>query len=133
MTDTKATLNVPGMDEIELPVYSGTIGPDVVDVRSLTGKGLFTYDPGFLATASCESQITYIDGEKGTLLYRGYSIDALATQSTFEEVSYLLIYGDLPTQAELADFDAKAMQKYYKKKMKSLKRQSPQMKMMSKQ
>ena len=73
MSDKKASLNIDGIDEtIELPIYSGSIGPDVIDVGGLTSKGMFTYDPGFVSTAACESQITYIDGGKGVLLHRGY-------------------------------------------------------------
>jgi citrate synthase len=105
MSERKATLKLDGVDEaIELPVYSGTLGPDVVDVGSLTGKGLFTYDPGFVSTAACESQITYIDGGKGVLLHRGYPIDQLAEHSDYLETSYLLLYGELPTAEEKANF-----------------------------
>ncbi len=90
---------------LEMPVYSGSVGPDVIDIRSFYQQsGMFTYDPGFTSTASCESQITYIDGNEGTLLYRGYPIDQLAEQSNFIEVSYLLLYGHLPDQAEMASF-----------------------------
>jgi len=79
MSDKKATLSIDGIDDpIELPVYSGTLGPDVVDVGDLTSKGLFTYDPGFVSTASCESQITFINGAEGVLLHRGYPIGQLA-------------------------------------------------------
>ena len=79
MSDKKASLSIEGLDgPVELPVYSGTIGPDVVDVGGLTAQGMFTYDPGFVSTASCESQITYIDGGKGILRYRGYPIEQLA-------------------------------------------------------
>ncbi len=86
MSDRKATLSIDGIDEaIELPIYSGTLGPDVVDVGALTSKGMFTYDPGFVSTAACESQITFIDGGKGTLLHRGYPIDQLANQSDYLE------------------------------------------------
>jgi citrate synthase len=85
---------------VELPVLSGTLGPDVVDVTQLSQKGLFTFDPGFISTAACSSSITYIDGEKGVLLYRGYPIEQLAEQSTFLEVCYLLLYGELPNQTE---------------------------------
>ncbi len=100
-----ATLNYNGTS-IDLPVYSGEIGPDVVDIRTLyRDTGLFTYDPGFTSTASCESQITYIDGDEGTLLYRGYPIDQLAEQSSFIEVCYLLLQGKLPTAGELENFD----------------------------
>ncbi|WP_409522796.1 citrate synthase [Nitrincola sp. MINF-07-Sa-05] len=105
MADKKARLTVDGLDEvIELPVYSGTIGPDVIDVRPLTGKGLFTYDPGFVSTAACDSSITYIDGDKGVLLHRGYPIEQLAENSHYLEVCYLLLNGELPTKAELEKF-----------------------------
>jgi citrate synthase len=91
---------------IDLPVYKGTEGPDVVDIRKLYGDAdLFTYDPGFTSTASCESDITFIDGDKGVLLYRGYPIDQLAKHSTFLEVCYLLLYGELPSPEEMAEFD----------------------------
>ena len=99
-----ATLNVKGKT-IELPVYSGTIGPDVIDVRKLYAQaGVFTFDPGFTSTAACESQITYIDGGKGQLLHRGYDIADLAENSTFLEVCYLLLNGDLPTPARFERF-----------------------------
>jgi citrate synthase len=89
----------------ELPVRSGTIGPDVVDISAL-GKdhGVFTFDPGFMATASTESKITYIDGDAGVLLYRGYPIEQLAQHSSFLEVAYLLLYGDLPNPKQIAEF-----------------------------
>jgi len=91
---------------VELPVYQGTEGPDVVDIRKLYGDAdIFTYDPGFTSTASCESDITFIDGDKGILLYRGYPIDQLAKQSNFLEVCYLLLYGELPTPKQMAEFD----------------------------
>ncbi len=91
---------------LELPVLSGTEGPNVVDIRKLySDADLFTYDPGFTSTASCESDLTFIDGDKGILLYRGYPIDQLAKQSTFLEVCYLLLYGELPTPKQMADFD----------------------------
>ena len=91
-----------------LPVIKGTLGPDVIDVRSLyTDTGCFTFDPGFTSTGSCESKITFIDGEKGILQYRGYPIDVLAEQSDFTEVSYLLIYGELPTLQEKIKFESK--------------------------
>lgn len=99
MTDKKARLSV-GDKTIELPVYSGTTGPDVIDVRGLVQEGLFTYDPGFVSTASCESKITYIDGANGVLLHRGYPIEQLAEHSDYLEVCYLLLYGDLPTPDE---------------------------------
>ena len=90
----------------DLPVYEGTIGPSVVDVRKLyADSGLFTYDPGFASTGSCESKITYIDGEEGVLLHRGYPIDELANNSDFVEVCYLLLYGELPSPEEKAEFN----------------------------
>ncbi len=94
-----------GKTNIELPLIHGTIGPQVIDVRKLYGEtGYFTYDPGFTATASCESKITYIDGDAGILLHRGYSIDQLAEHSDFMEVCYLLLYGELPNQAQKDEF-----------------------------
>jgi citrate synthase len=111
MSDRKATLHVEGMDPIELPIYSGTTGPDVIDVRSLVSQGLFTYDPGFVSTASCESKITYIDGDKGVLLHRGYAIDDLANNSSYLETCYLLIYGELPTSEQLVNFEQQVTKK----------------------
>ncbi|MEQ3696844.1 MAG: citrate synthase [Pseudomonadales bacterium] len=105
MSEKMARLTIDGMDEaLEFPVYSGTIGPDVVDVRSLVSKGLFTYDPGFVSTAATDSAITFIDGGKGTLLHRGYPIEQLAEQSDFLEVCYLLLNGELPSVEEKAKF-----------------------------
>jgi len=99
-----ATLTVNNK-QLELPVYGGSVGPDVVDIRKLYSDGkVFTYDPGFTSTASCESQITYIDGDEGVLLYRGYPIDQLAEQSSFIEVCYLLANGELPNKPELDRF-----------------------------
>ena len=99
-----ATLNVDGKT-LELPVLHGTLGPDVVDVRKLYGTAdVFTYDPSFTSTASCESTITFIDGDKGILLHRGYPIAELAQKSTFLEVCFLLLYGELPTAAQYAKF-----------------------------
>src|SRR5437867_12947693 len=90
---------------IELPAYSGTEGPNVLDIRKLySDAGVFTYDPGYTSTASCESDITFIDGDRGILLYRGYSIDALAEHSNFLEVCYLLLYGNLPNKKEMDAF-----------------------------
>ena len=104
MSKTEATLQTGGKT-VELPVTSGTIGPNVIDIRKLYGQtGMFTYDPGFTSTASCDSAITYIDGDEGVLLHRGYPIGQLAEQSSFMEVSYLLLNGELPNAAELADF-----------------------------
>ena len=94
-----------GGKTVELPIYHGTIGPDVVDIRRLySDAGVFTFDPGYTSTGSCESAITYIDGDKGELLYRGYPIEQLAQKSNFLEVAYLLLYGELPTAAQLEDF-----------------------------
>ena len=91
---------------IDLPILGGTVGPDVIDIRTLyKNAGVFTFDPGFTSTASCESQITYIDGGEGTLLYRGYPIDQLADNASFVEVAYLLLNGELPTAQQLEDFD----------------------------
>jgi len=91
---------------VELPVLTGTLGPSVIDMRKLYGQtGHFTYDPGFTATGSCASDITYIDGEEGVLLHRGYPIEELADQSDFLEVSYLLLNGELPTAAEKQNFE----------------------------
>ena len=100
-----ATLNV-GDRSVELPIRKGTIGPSVIDIGKLYAQtGMFTYDPGFTSTASTESQITYIDGDEGVLLYRGYPIDELAEHGDFLETCYLLLYGELPTAAQKADFD----------------------------
>ena len=105
MADKKAHLTVDGMEgTIELPVYSGTLGPDVIDVRPLTGKGLFTYDPGFVSTAACDSSITFIDGGKGVLLHGGYPIDELAEKSDYMEVCFLLLNGELPTPEQKETF-----------------------------
>lgn len=107
MADKKAVLTVDELDQtIDLPVLSGTLGPDVIDVRSLGSTGLFTYDPGFLATASCESKITYIDGDKGVLLHRGYPIDQLAEHSNYLELCYLLLNGELPTPEQHKAFES---------------------------
>jgi citrate synthase len=104
-TERKATLVIDGK-EYHYPILSGTLGNDVIDIRKLGSEtGHFTYDPGFLSTASCRSSITYIDGEKGELLYRGYPIEQLAEQCSFIEVAYLLRNGELPTKTELEDFD----------------------------
>ncbi|MER2509454.1 citrate synthase [Amaricoccus sp.] len=97
-----------GDKTLDLPIYSGTIGPDVIDIRRLYADGkVFTYDPGFTSTGSCESAITYIDGDKGELLYRGYPIEQLAEKSHFLEVCYLLLYGELPTAVQLEDFEGR--------------------------
>ncbi|MGB8712378.1 MAG: citrate synthase [Onishia taeanensis] len=106
MADRKAHLTIDGLDEaIELPVYSGTAGPDVIDVRKLSAAGLFTYDPGFMATSATESAITFIDGGNGVLLHRGYPIDQLAAHSDFPELSYLLLFGELPTAEQYEEFE----------------------------
>jgi len=105
--DKKANISFEGQS-LEFPIYSPTLGPDVIDISKLYGQGdVFTYDPGFTSTASCESAITYIDGNKGELLYRGYPIDQLAEKSHFLEVCYLLLYGELPTSKELDDFESR--------------------------
>ncbi|MEW6438647.1 MAG: citrate synthase [Pseudomonadota bacterium] len=94
-----------GEKSVDLPIKEGNIGPAVVDISKLYAQtGMFTYDPGFTSTASCESEITYIDGDKGVLLYRGYPIEQLAEQGDFLETSYLLLYGELPTPAQRADW-----------------------------
>ncbi|WBU57718.1 citrate synthase [Paracoccus sediminicola] len=106
MADNKpAVLSVYGK-EIELPVMQPTVGPEVLDIRKLYAQGdVFTYDPGFTSTASCDSAITYIDGDKGELWYRGYPIEQLAQDSHYLEVCYLLLYGELPDAAQLEDFE----------------------------
>ncbi|AMO55799.1 type II citrate synthase [Endozoicomonas montiporae] len=108
MAEKKALLSIEGK-ELELPVYSGSTGPDVIDVRSLTANGYFTYDPGFVSTASCESKITYIDGNNGLLLHRGYPIEQLAEHSDYLETCYLLIYGELPNAVEKEQFQKTIM------------------------
>jgi citrate synthase len=102
----QATLSFSnGNPNIELPVYSGNIGPDVIDIRKLYAQtGMFTYDPGFLSTASCQSAITYIDGDKGELLYRGYPIEQLASSIDYLDTCYLLLNGELPSEAQSKDF-----------------------------
>ncbi|HTH81095.1 MAG TPA: citrate synthase [Ramlibacter sp.] len=106
LADTKATLSFSnGSPSVDLPVYQGSIGPEVIDIRKLYAQtGMFTYDPGFLSTAACQSAITYIDGDKGELLYRGYPIEQLATQCDFLEVCYLLLNGELPDGHQKKDF-----------------------------
>ena len=106
LADNKATLSFSnGAPSIEMPVYSGRIGPDVIDIRKLYGQsGMFTYDPGFLSTASCQSGITFIDGDKGELLYRGYPIEQLANHGDYLDTCYLLLKGDLPDAKQSADF-----------------------------
>ena len=104
MTEKKAQLIIDGKSSIELPIYEGSTGPDVIDVRGLAGKGVFTYDPGFVSTASCDSEITYIDGDAGVLLHRGYPIEQLAEKSNFLETCFLLLNGELPTTVEKTAF-----------------------------
>src|SRR5205807_5963976 len=105
MADKNATLKLPDGKSLEFPVLSGTIGPDVVDIRTLYGRsGMFTYDPGYLSTASCSSSITYIDGDAGVLLYRGYPIEQLAQHCDFLEVCYLLLNGELPNRKQKEEF-----------------------------
>jgi citrate synthase len=106
MTNDAFRLISPSGTEMELPVRSGTVGPDVLDVGKLyKEQGVFTYDPGFVSTGSCESDITYIDGDDGILMYRGYAVEQLAAHSSFLEVSYLLLHGELPTSDQLDKFD----------------------------
>jgi citrate synthase len=108
MADTKtATLSFSdGTPSIEFPIHSGTVGPDVIDIRKLYGQtGKFTFDPGFMSTAACDSKITYIDGDKGELLYRGYPIEQLATNCDYLESCYLLLNGELPNAAQKTDFE----------------------------
>ena len=104
MAESKATLSIDGNEVIDLPILKGTAGLDVIDIRTLGGKGYFTYDPGFMATASCESAITYIDGGKGILQHRGYAIDDLAKKADYLEVCYILLNGDAPTKSQYDEF-----------------------------
>jgi len=106
LADNKATLSFSnGSPSIDMPVYSGNIGPDVIDIRKLYAQsGMFTYDPGFLSTASCQSAITYIDGDKGELLYRGYPIEQLANKADYLDTCYLLLNGELPVGQQSKDF-----------------------------
>jgi citrate synthase len=106
LANYSATLSFSnGTPSVDIPVYNGSIGPDVMDIRKLYGQtGMFTYDPGFLSTASCQSAITYIDGDKGELLYRGYPIEQLATQCNFLETCHLLLYGELPNAQRKHEF-----------------------------
>src|SRR5664279_3466357 len=108
MKPTKVTLTFDdGTAPVELPMLSGTLGPNLIDIRNLGKQGCFTYDPGFQSTASCSSDITFIDGEKGLLYYRGYPIEQLAEHCDFMEVSYLLIHGELPDSAQKQAFVSK--------------------------
>ncbi|MEE4110191.1 MAG: citrate synthase, partial [Halieaceae bacterium] len=105
MSDQKATLTIEGVEGgIDLPIYTGALGPQVIDVGGLTANGYFTYDPGFVSTAACESEITFIDGAEGVLLHRGYPIEQLAKQSDYLETCYLLLYGELPNAEEKERF-----------------------------
>jgi citrate synthase len=105
-SNTKQATLAVGDKSVNLPVYSGTVGPDVIDISKLYAQtGMFTYDPGFTSTASCQSKITYIDGDAGILQYRGYPIEQLAENGDFLETCYLLLYGELPTAAQKEDFD----------------------------
>jgi citrate synthase len=107
MSQDAFRLTSPSGKELELPVHKGTVGPDVVDISKLyREQHVFTYDPGFVSTGSCASDITFIDGEQGILMYRGYPVEQLAEHSSFLEVCYLLLHGDLPSVAELAEFDS---------------------------
>jgi len=105
-SDVKATLSFSdGSPSMDLPIYKGSLGPDVIDIRKLYGQtGKFTYDPGFLSTAACQSAITYIDGDKGELLYRGYPIEQLAQKCDFLDTCHLLLYGELPNEKQQFDF-----------------------------
>ena len=105
----KVTLSISDSQSVELPVMSGTLGPDVVDIRPFAKTGMFTFDPGFLATASCESKITFIDGDEGKLYYRGYPIEQLAEHSDYLESCYLLLNGELPTAEQKREFDRKIL------------------------
>ena len=109
MADTKQTAELRLNGQVyQLPIHHPSAGPDVIDIRSLyKDAGVFTYDPGFTSTASCDSTITFIDGAKGELLHRGYPIDQLASKSHYLEVCYLLLYGELPSPAELEDFESR--------------------------
>ncbi len=106
MSDNKSVILNAGGKNVELPVHSGTLGPDCIDIGKLYKEtGNFTYDPGFMSTASCRSAITYIDGDAGILMYRGYPIEQLAKHSNFSEVSYLLMHGHLPNAQQFAAFE----------------------------
>lgn len=104
MAESKASLSIDGKEITELPILKGTAGTDVIDIRTLGSHGYFTYDPGFLATASCESAITFIDGGKGVLQHRGYPIDSLAKEADYLEVCYILLNGSAPTKTEYDEF-----------------------------
>ncbi|MFM8880804.1 MAG: citrate synthase, partial [Betaproteobacteria bacterium] len=106
MSDTKATISfTDGTPSVDFPIYKGSIGPDVIDIRKLYGQtGKFTFDPGFMSTAACESKITYIDGDQGELLYRGYPIEQVAVQCDYLETCYLLLNGELPNRTQRDQF-----------------------------
>ncbi|MBA4151201.1 MAG: citrate (Si)-synthase [Acinetobacter sp.] len=104
MTAKNATLTI-GDESLSLPISSGTLGPDVIDVKDVLAKGYFTFDPGFMSTSACESKITFIDGDKGILLHRGYPIDQLAEKAEYLEVCYLLLNGELPNAEQKAEFE----------------------------
>ncbi|MDF2690965.1 MAG: gltA [Gammaproteobacteria bacterium] len=107
MAERTAKLTIEGSNEsFELPIYSGTVGPDVIDVSKLAQSGIFTYDPGFMSTAACKSAITYIDGDNGILLHRGYRIQDLAESASYLEVCYLLLNGELPNAKQKSEFEA---------------------------
>jgi len=102
-----AKLKLPGKEEVSLPILNGTMGPDVIDINALSKENIFTFDPGFRATAACDSKITFIDGDQGLLLHRGYPIEQLAEHSDFPEVCYLLLFGELPTAQQKEKFETK--------------------------
>lgn len=104
MMDSKATLSIEGAGDIELPILKPTVGKNVIDINKLSQFDVFTYDPGYVSTASCESKITYIDGDNGVLLYRGYPIEQLAEKKSYLDVCYLLMHGELPNPEERANF-----------------------------
>jgi citrate synthase len=111
MTEKKAQLSVTGLAEtLDLPIRSGSVGPEVIDVGALTKHGFFTFDPGFVSTAACESSITYIDGAKGVLMHRGYPIEVLAEHSSYLETCYLLLHGELPKADALEAFEREISQ-----------------------
>ena len=105
MSATTGSFSI-GNSTVQMPVKTGTLGPPVIDISKLYAQsGMFTYDPGFTSTASCESEVSYIDGEEGVLLYRGYSIEQIAEHGDFLETCYLLLYGQLPNAVQKKDFD----------------------------
>ena len=106
MSKKVAKLSIDDGPSLDLPIMQGTLGQDVIDIATLTANGHFTYDPGFASTASCESKITFIDGDKGILLHGGYPIEQLAEQSDYLEVCYLLLFGELPSKEQKAEFEA---------------------------